>query len=274
MSDQTSIFNGNTNTETPPNTSVNSNNTNANSENDFTTLLGSIKNEAGLPKYKDTAEALNGLKHAQEYIPQLKGELSNKDRELETLRNEVLRLKTVEETVLKLTERQENAGNTNPAVFDEQKLADMISRTLSQKETEASQKANLSSVVSALQQSFGADAEKTFYSKAAEMGMTVAQINALAATSPSAALTLLGVKGKVVPQEQKPQTSGVNTSGFQPQQETFVSRNTVSTSVGATSSELMNEHRNSKKMVEELHAQGVSVHDLSDPKKYFQYFNK
>lgn len=273
MSDPTSIFNGNTNTEiTSPNQSTTSNSANANIDNTLADLLKDIKNEAGQPKYSNTTEALNGLKHAQEFIPQLKSQLSDKDRELETLRNEVLRLKTVEETVARLTERQEATASTNAPVIDEQKIAELIRNTLSQNEAASLQKANLTSVVATLQQSFGADAEQMFYSKASELGLDAKAINALAAKSPQAVLTLFGIKGTPQPQVKHTTPSGVNTTGFQPQAETFISRNKTSTSIGATSSELMSEHHNSKKMVDELHAQGLSVHDLSDPKQYYKFF--
>ena len=274
MSEQTSsIFTEQTNTQTTSaNTSVTGNNTNVNIDNTLADLLKDIKNEAGQPKYSNATEALNGLKHAQEFIPQLKSQLSDKDRELETLRNEVLRLKTVEETVARLTERQETPASTNAPVIDEQKIAELINRTLSQNEEVSLQKTNLTSVVSTLQQSFGADAEKMFYSKASELGLDAKTINALAAKSPQAVLALFGIKGTPQTQTKHTAPSGVNTTGFQPQTESFISRNKVSTSIGATSSDLMQEHHNSRKMVDELHAQGLSVHDLSDPKQFFKFF--
>jgi hypothetical protein len=274
MSEQTSsIFAEQTNTQTTSaNTSTTGNSANVNIDNTLADLLKDIKNEAGQPKYSNATEALNGLKHAQEFIPQLKSQLSDKDRELENLRNEVLRLKTVEETVARLTERQENPASTNTGVIDEQKIAELISRTLSQNEEASLQKTNLTSVVTTLQQSFGADAEKMFYSKASELGLDAKAINALAAKSPQAVLTLFGIKGTAQPQVKHTAPSGVNTTGFQPQAETFISRNKASTSVGATSQELMQEHHNSRKMVDELHAQGLSVHDLSDPRQYFKFF--
>lgn len=274
MADQPSIFESTAPTEATPQTqtSAPSNSTNVSSDDMFADLRNSIKNEAGLPKYKDTTEALNGLKHAQEFIPQLKTQLSESEREKEALRKEVERLSTIEETVRRLTEHQETAPQPNGNGLDEQKIADLINRTISQKEIASQQKQNLASVVTSLQQSFGADAEKVFYSKATELGMDVQGINALAAKSPQAVLALFGVKGTTPPQEKHVPTSGVNSSGFQPVSETFVSRSKASISIGATSSELMQEHHNSKKMVEELHQQGLSVHDLSDPKQYFKFF--
>ena len=64
----------------------------------------------------------------------------------------------------------------------------------------------------------------------------------------------------------------MNTSGLAPHQETFVGRNKESAVMGATTEDMRRESDRSKKMVEELHAQGLSVHDLSDPKVYKKYF--
>jgi hypothetical protein len=244
-------------------------------QNDFTTILSQIKNDMGQPKYKDTTEALNGLKHAQEYIPQLKGELSQKDRELETLRNEVLRLKTVEETVARLTERQQEPEihQSQAPVYDDNKIAELINQTLSRKEIETTQRANLQSVVASLQQSFGEKAEEVFYGKAAELGMSKADVNKLASQSPQAVLQLMGMKGAAPLQEKRIAPSGVNTAAFQQTAETKISRNTKALSVGATTSEMMVENRNSKDMVSELHAQGLTMRDLADPKIYNKYFN-
>ena len=268
------IFSNQDSQATPDQNSGVSNTTQPNQSTDYTTMLSQIKNEMGLPKYRDTAEALNGLKHAQEYIPQLKGELSNKDRELEALKQENARLRTVEETVARLTERQNNPVENTPQapVYDDQKIAELINQTLSRKEIETQQKANLGSVVSALQASFGAEAEKVFYNKAQELGMSVADVNRLAAQSPSAVLQLMGVKQGQVAQQQRPAPSGVNTTNFQASPETKIARNNNILSVGATTSEMMVEHRNSKDMVTELHAQGLSMRDLADPKIYAKYF--
>lgn len=267
MSDQTIFIAPNSQTTSEP--------IPATPQNDFTTILSQIKNESGQPKYRDTTEALNGLKHAQEYIPQLKGELSQKDRELESLRNEVLRLKTVEETVARLTERQQEPETHQPQVpaYDDQKIAELINQTLSRKEIETTQRTNLQSVVASLQQSFGDKAEEVFYGKAAELGMSKADVNKLASQSPQAVLQLMGVKGAPPVQEKRIAPSGVNTAGFQQIAETKISRNTKALSVGATTSEMMVENRNSKDMVSELHAQGLTMRDLADPKVYNKYFN-
>lgn len=237
----------------------------------FEDLLGSIKNERGEQKYKDLADALTGLRNAQEYIPSLKTELSQKDAALATLQAEVLRLQTIESTVEKLASQNitEPVKPTAP-VIDENRIAQLVNQSLTQRQREDSNKVNLQTVVATLQQSFGADAEKTFYGKAEELGMDKAEINALAAKSPKAVLKMFGIgEVKSTPSLS---SSSVNTAAYQKAPDSQIGRNTKTLNIGATSAELHAESLDSKKMVEELHAMGKTVADLSDPKLYNQFF--
>jgi hypothetical protein len=274
MSDQTSIFGSTPNTDTNPNP-TGSNPVPA-PQDDVATLLSAIKNERGEPKYKDLNTALQALQASQEFIPSLKTQYETEKAEAQRLREEVARLRTIEETVTALTQRQAEAPGTPPAVgLTEVQIAELVNRTLTQKEKETMQRSNINSVVSTLQQSFGADAEKKFYEKAQEMGMTMEEMNTLASRSPKAVLSMLGVSGQPAPKQTTFATqSSVNSSAFQPQQESYVGRNPRPTLIGATSQDLHMESQAANKMVEELHAKGMSVHDLSDPKVYFKHFGK
>ena len=271
MTDQSSIFTSQNQEATPPVVPPSSNGENV-PNNSLADLLSTIKNERGEPKYKDATEALNGLKHAQEYIPTLKQELSQKDIELQVLRAENQRLKSVEETVLELTQQRASQERqpTSQGLNAEQ-IAELVNQSLSQREAKVSQASNLQSVVASLQQSFGADAEKVFYDKAKELGMSVVEMNALAAKSPKAVLSMLNVKTehKTV----QPFSQGtVNTNAYQPKQDSFIGRNPKSALIGATTQDIQEASNRAKNMVTELHAAGMSVHDLSDPKIYNKYF--
>lgn len=271
MADQPSIFEPNTSTQTT-NPAVSNTAGAPNTGNDIADLLSTIKNERGEQKYSSLAEALVGLKHAQEFIPTLKAEQLAKDAEIERLRKEAERVQTLEETITALTSQREQSQSTTAPVFDETKLADLVNQTLSQREQKAMQVANTQVVVSTLQQSFGADAEKKLYDKAAEMGMTMAEMNSLAARSPKAVLTMLGVT-QAAPKPNQTTTPGtVNTSAFTPQENSYVGRNPKQALVGATTEDVRESSARAKLMVEELHAKGMTVHDLSDPKVYAKYF--
>lgn len=242
----------------------------------FADLLGLIKNERGEPKYKDVQTALEALRHSQEYIPTLKQEKEATDAKLAALAAEVERLKNIEQSITQLTQQQHDAQKTPAAGVTEEAVANLVNQTLTQREQAARKAANVSSVVTALTQKLGGEADKEFYKKAEELGMTAEQMNNLAAQSPTAVLKLFGLEGN------KPQStpsistvqSTVNTAGLQPQQHSYVGRNANTVSVGATTQDLMAETQNSKKLVDELHAQGLSTYDLTDPKTYRKYFGK
>lgn len=267
MSDPTSIFN-NDNNGAPPQNDGNSN-PNAQPDAKLTDLLMSIKNERGEPKYKSVEDALIGLQHAQTYIPQLKDSLTAREQELEKARKEAERVAELEETVRKLTEQPSNNGSP-PKVPTAQELAGLIEQTLTKREQEALAKKNIESVVSSMKTAFGTEAEKKFVEKAQELGMTIQEFNALAARSPKLVLDTVGVKQ--APASFAPPASTVNSSAFKQNEDTFIGRNKDVALVGATTHQLQDESRKAKKMVEELHAQGKSVHDLSDPKVFFNTF--
>lgn len=275
MSDQdNSIFENKQQTTTASETKDNGNNVFPSQENDpFGTLLGSIKNEQGQPKYHSAVEALNALKHSQEFIPTLKQENATLRSELDQLRAQVEKLKGVEEVVEKLTSQQNNAA-TPANVLDENAIAELVQRTLSKREIEAIQKANVTSVATTIQGQFGQDAEKVFYGKAQELGMSVQQMNSLAATSPQAVLQLFGLQKSEEKKVNVPSAvpSGVNTAGFQPKQDTFVKRNDKGVVIGATTQDVADELQAAKNMIEELNRNGMSVDELSNPKNFRKFF--
>lgn len=239
----------------------------------FADLLGSIKNERGEPKYKDVQTALEALRHSQEFIPQLKADKEKTEATVAALAAEVERLKTLEQTVSQLTQPQNQNQPTAASGMTEEMVASLLERSLTAREQQASQNANLQTVIAQMQQAFGADAEKTFYSKATEMGLSTEQVNRLAAQSPTAVLKLFGLEGKGVITTQQPSASGsINSAGLQPQVNSYIKRNDKTALIGATTADLQAERENSKKLVEELHNQGLSTYDLSDPKQYFKHF--
>lgn len=270
MTDQ-SIFgeNQNTSTQTPQN----GGNTNAQNSNDLAiTLLESIKNERGDPKYKSIEDALTALRHSQEYIPQLSAKLTQQEQELKEAREAAARAAELEKTVEALTSQNTQNVTPNAPVISEDKIAEIVTRTLTQAQQAELAKNNITTVVSTLQSTFGAEAEKTYNAKATELGMTVPELNALAARNPKAVFKLLGIAQEAPKSQSSSSSVSYNTDGFQPQQDSFIGRNKKATLIGATTTDLNEETQRSKKMVEELHSQGKSISDLTNPKVYFQTF--
>lgn len=271
MSD--SIFNDQTTGQSNQNNDAATNASGVQNNDAVANLLSSIKNERGEPKYKDVQTALDALRHSQDFIPQIKQENDTLKSELDKLKEEVARLKTVEDTVSKLTSVQ-NVSQQTPASVSGEDIVKLIDQALTQKESMAKQKANTEQVVAQISQSFGAEAEKTFYSKAAELGISANDLNALAAKSPEAVLQLFGIKKGTTQQSSfKSNTqSSVNTDGYQPQNTSFIGRNAKPVILGATTQDLLSEQENAKGLVKELHEQGLTTYALTDPKKYFQQF--
>lgn len=270
MSDPT-IFDSNSNGGNPPNPTGGAGTPSSVPDNQaLLTLLSEIKNERGEPKYKTLPEALNALRHSQEYIPTLTSQLSQKDAELAAARAEAARVAELERSMQELTQRM-SQGTTPPTGLTAEQIADLVERNIETAKAKDVAKQNTAFVAANLQAALGTEAESKYNAKAAELGMSVAELNALTARSPKAVLAMFNVVATPT-KTGAPTQSTVNTTGLAPTQETFISRNKVNVTIGATHQDTMREFSNSNKMMEELHANGKTVHDLSSPKEYFKYF--
>lgn len=275
MSDQNIFGENQSSSATQPNSQTPNSNGGNVQPNQLETLLASIKNERGEQKYKTLDDALVALQHSQTFIPSLKAENEAVKAEAERLRKEAERITELENLVKTLAQNQPTNGNTNPQVVDEEKIATIVQNTLTRVSQDNVRKENVSTVISTLQQKFGTEAEKVFYGKAEELGFSKADINELAAKSPKAVFNLFGISTDGVSKPNAaPNNTSVNTAGFQPNSSSFISANSKPTLVGASTQELMEENLNARKLVDELHASGKSISDLTDPKVYFKTFRK
>lgn len=270
MSDQTnSLFEQNNNQQATPA----SNNPQTPPTDPVATMLQSIKNEKGEPKYKTLDDALKALQHSQAYIPTLSDEKRRLEMELEEARKQAAKVAELESTVSKLLSSQSTP--TSAPTVDPTVIEDLVTRSITKVKAQETAESNTKLVVSTVASKFGDKAEEVFYGKAAELGMSVAEFNQLAATRPKAVLSLLGIQDTVVPNQnsrQSTQDTAINTAGVTPNQDTFIGRNKDPVIIGATTQQVREESARARKMVDELHAQGKTVHDLTDPKVYFKYF--
>lgn len=275
MPDQdTSIFNQGQPQATPANQNTNGGVPPAQNNDDLSTLLGAIRNERGEQKYRTVQDALNALKHSQEYIPELSQKLTQQEQELKAAREAAAKVAELERVVQALTQEKPQPDTPSQQGLTEDQVAELVTRTLSKRQQEELAKKNISSVAETVKQVFGEKAEEVFYSKAQEMGMSKEQFNTLAATTPKAVLKLLGIEDQQKVSSFSPTTTSVNSAGFEPNKQTYIGRNTKPTLVGATYDDLREENQNAKRMVEELHAQGKTVHDLTSYAEYVKYFKK
>ena len=274
MSDQT-IFNQNIGEQTPASQEQNSA---ANTEtpaqsNPWDDLLKEIKNEKGEPKYKSVEDALNGLKHAQEFIPKIKQEKTEAELEIEAMKAELSRLKGLEETVFELTQKKEQTP-TSGVALNEEDIAKLVEQTLTKKQQEEFRVKNQKAVVEAMNQKFGKDAQQVFYGKAQELGLSVEEMNELAAKTPKAVLSLLGVSetGAHKQPSLSPTQSRINSEGFQQAPQTYLGREETRVMIGATTDDIKQSVDRAAKLAEELRTKGLSTYDLTDPKIYSKYF--
>lgn len=245
-------------TTTPPNT-----------EAQLGTLLASIKNERGEPKYKSVEDALVALQHSQSFIPQLRQEndlLKQRQQEQEA---SLARMTTLEEEVRKLTQGNPAQG-TPPAAVDQETIAKLVEQSLTSAQQAQLAKANQQKVVEAITNKFGAEkAGELFYAKAAELGFSQADINALAGKSPEAALRIVGIsEAPAHRQGITPPSSTVRTEGFQGHPGSLIGRETTTLPLGATTHDHQRLMENARGMVDELHQRGMSVEDLTDPRNF------
>lgn len=253
---------------TPP-----QNNTPATSQDDLTTLLSAIKNERGEPKYKDVKTALEALKHSQEFIPNLKSDMDALKADLEEARQEAARVRELESVVERLAQGN-SGGTTKPTQISQEEITKIVESTLSNAQQKAVETQNVSAVTNKVRESFGQDAEAKFYQKAAEAGLSREAINTLAKQSPAAVFKILGIDAVTRVDGISPRPSSINTAGNPVNTETNIRANQRSVLMGASTEDVMAEQDAARKMVDELHSQGKSIQDMTDPKVFFKTFGK
>lgn len=182
--------------------------------NAYEDLLKGIKNEHGLPKYATLEEALKALQHSQEYIPQVKTQLSQKEQELADLRAKLEQQASLEEVVSRLTKpNQPEPQDNHPkgSGLDESAVMQLVQQQLERNQQVQSAQANQQQVESALKAKYGDKTVEVVQQRAAELGLTPQALGELSSKSPQAVLALFNTQGSQGP---KPTTSSVNTSSF------------------------------------------------------------
>lgn len=166
----------------------------AQTNNQLVDMLKEIKNEQGAQKYDSVEKALEGLLHAQNYIPQLKSELEKEREELNKLKAELGQRGSLEEVVERLTAKQREAqGKEQPTVpsgLDEQAVLQLVQKSLSQAKEQESAVANQARVQQALQSKFGEKTREEVERRANELGTTPQELGALASKNPQMVLAL------------------------------------------------------------------------------------
>jgi hypothetical protein len=166
-------------------------------------------------KYQTVEDALKSVPHAQKHIQTLEQELQN-------LKEELVKRKTTAELLDNFKSGLPQENTPQVVEFDQDKLAELVDRTLTAKEQQRKAHDNVLSVVNKFTEKFGdkSKAEEAYAFIAKESGLSLAQLNSLAASSPSAVLKLAGLTTNAPQMASKP-TGSINTQYMatnQPQQ--------------------------------------------------------
>lgn len=188
------------------NSDTNGNPDNASGNEGENDLLKNILNEDGKQKYDSVPVALDALKHAQEYIPSLKAELSSKDNELrqkevelETLRKKLEEAGNLTEIVDRLTKQSGSGGGGDQPVnggLDEATVLKLLEERLNKEKLQNTLEANLQNVQDALKAKYGEKVKEVVASKAAELDLTVQELGELAKTKPNLVKSLFNSQNK------------------------------------------------------------------------------
>lgn len=224
------------------------------------TMLMSIKNDKGEPKYASVEEALKGLQHAQGFIDTLKTEKSQ-------LEQEVAARKSVEDALKGLSTPQDSPVEPTGGLKPEDIKA-LVDQQLNSYKTATAESENVLKCETSLKAKYGDKAGEVLKTTAEKLGKSPEDLQKLAAKDPQ---LFLGLFTGELRRETNQNFGGLNSLGYQSSPESTVRRNSQSLWNGGNARD---EFASSKKMVEELHAQGLDTYSLTDPKVYFKQFSK
>lgn len=191
MADQPNLFSDQAPQDTP---AVQQPTSTSSVDSQLADLLSGIKNESGQQKYDSVPKALEGLAHAQQYIPQLKTELSQKGSEIAQLRAELEKRAAVEDVVTRLTatqkETQDQGTPPSTSGLTEEAVLQLVQNMLGQQKAKDQATSNQAQVQQALTQKFGEKSREVVEAKAKELGVTPQKIGQLASENPALVLAL------------------------------------------------------------------------------------
>ena len=154
-------------------------------------------------KYATAEEALKSIPHAQQHIGSMEQEMAD-------MREDLAKRKAVEEVLQEINKTPTDIV-PEPQITEDQ-LDALIDNRLTAKTFKDKQDANTSEVINTFVDMYGdkEKAQEIYVKKAADLGLSIEQLNTLSASSPQAVYTMFGM---VKPAEQAPTQihSNVNT---------------------------------------------------------------
>ena len=165
----------------------------------YTDILKGITDD-GRQKYGTVSDALNS-------IPAKETHISNLEKELSEMRAKLEQSTSVDAVLNKLNEQQTTDQSNG---VDESTVLELVNQALSTNKAKESADSNITTVTTKMTEMFGDDAEKVFYDKAKELGVSAEFLNTMSAKSPKAVLSYFPETKQTVTRT----TTGVNTAAF------------------------------------------------------------
>ncbi len=176
----------------------------------YADLLKAIKNENGEQKYDSLEKALEALAHAQRHIPELKAQLTEKEKRAMELEELLGKTSSIEDLVTRLTEKKEPEGQGNPPVasgLDEQAVAKLLEQKLAERAIMERAEQNMSKFTQAVKEKFGDKAADAIQQVSKDTGLSMDDLKQLATKSPDAVLKFFNIQGAKSP---SPTIGGMN----------------------------------------------------------------
>lgn len=161
----------------------------------FADRLMEIVNEEGVQKYKSVEDALEGLKHSQEFIGKLKEENQQFRSELDK--------RMSAEAVLKELKATSKPDEQPSSEFSQEAIQELVDKRLEAKTMEERARANEEYVQAKLKERYGDESQKIVQSQAKSMGLSPEDLRALSHKSPEAVLSMFNA-ASTKPQENVP----------------------------------------------------------------------
>lgn len=171
-------------------------------------------------KYKDLDAALGSIAPSQLHIAKLEAEAEAVQVQMAELREAAAKAATMDDVLNKITP-QGTPESQAPVGLNAEDVATLVARQLKANTAEDLYNTNAGAVATALQDSYGTEAEVKYAEKAAEFGMSVQDLNKLAGSSPKAVLAMFNTKKATVDQTNQSNINTANLSQSQSQTKEF-----------------------------------------------------
>ena len=162
-------------------------------------VLGELVGEGR--KFNDVEALAKGKVEADKFIEQMKRENAALKEDLEKQAYRLGVTEQLKETASASTAElsapnnnnggTSNTANTQPS-SSEADIESLVEQTLKKREQESVAKSNIALVESELEKAYGTEAAATVQQKASELGLPMAELQGMAAKSPSAFMQLMG----------------------------------------------------------------------------------